>query len=166
MKKNKGFTLMEILIVILLLGILSGLVMNTFINTLKKGRDSRRKQDLGQISRALEIYYSEHNVYPTHKAGSDTLPWELSLPHPTDITKFYMKIIPNDPQADSGLTYYYESSGTYYRLFSCLENSDDLSYNEYDYTGTDCGSCSGDRCHYGVSSPNCGDISNSNCTSD
>ncbi len=63
--KRKGFTLLELVIVIVLLGILSALISGNFITSLKKGRDSRRITDLEQIQKSLEMYYEDQKAYPT-----------------------------------------------------------------------------------------------------
>jgi len=64
--KQKGFTLLELLIVIGIIGVLVALATVSYSATQKAGRDSRRKQDLIAIQNALEQYYSATSyVYPT-----------------------------------------------------------------------------------------------------
>ena len=138
---------MEILVVISLLAILATVVMASYFTSLKRGRDSRRKQDLEQVGRALELYYFENNVYP--------LPAELTWGEALEKdTKTYMKKLPTDPLDklnEGNFTYFYESDGGSYELYSCLENDKDLDYTE-DYTSTNCGTdCT--ICRYGISSP-------------
>lgn len=63
--KNKGFTLLELLIVIGIIGVLVALATVSYSATQKAGRDSRRKQDMVAIQNALEQYYSATAyVYP------------------------------------------------------------------------------------------------------
>jgi len=144
--KSQGFTLIEILVVITLLAILATIIVNSYVSTLKKGRDSRRKQDLEQVSRALELYYADNNVYPA------TLSWDSPLVNSQVVpTKLYMKRLPSDPANTDTLEYLYETDGTYYRLFTCLENDQDANYQIY--SGKNCGSgCN--NCNYGIASPN------------
>jgi len=118
MKKNKlGFTLIELLVVIMILGVLATLISGSFFTSLKKGRDARRKADLEQIQRALEMYYEDRRIYPSiiYVAGG-----ELS-----EDGKIYMKKVPLDPL---GSTYGYEPAvdGTYYKLYACLENDQQI----------------------------------------
>ena len=64
-RKESGFTIVELLIVIVIIGILAALVIMTFSNTQKKARDADRKNDLTGISKQLEVYYADANQYPT-----------------------------------------------------------------------------------------------------
>lgn len=150
-KMQKAFTLLEILVVIAMLGILATIIMTSYVSTLKKGRDSRRKQDLEQVGRALELYYFENNAYPTMRPEvSARLTWGESLENSAG-TKFYMKRLPQDPSHADDIYYNYDSTdGTYYKLYSCLENTEDIAYQDY---AADCGAqCS--NCHYGIASSN------------
>ena len=63
--KSKGFTIVELLIVIVVIGILATLVIVTFTGIQQKARDSKRKTDIGAVQAALESYYSSNNTYPT-----------------------------------------------------------------------------------------------------
>jgi prepilin-type N-terminal cleavage/methylation domain-containing protein len=63
--KSKGFTIVELLIVIVVIGILATLVIVTFTGIQQKARDSKRKTDIAAVQAALESYYSSNNTYPT-----------------------------------------------------------------------------------------------------
>jgi len=67
MNKRNGFTLVELLVVVGILGILSGLVIVTLNPSqyFKQGRDSRRLSDLGKIQATLELSFADNNRYPT-----------------------------------------------------------------------------------------------------
>jgi prepilin-type N-terminal cleavage/methylation domain-containing protein len=66
MKKTKGFTLLELLVVIGIIGVIMALATVAYSTTQKSGRDSRRKQDLVSMQNALEQYYAANSyVYPT-----------------------------------------------------------------------------------------------------
>ena len=51
---QKGFTLLELLVVMVILGLLAAIGLSSFISSQKKGRDARRKADLSSIQSALE----------------------------------------------------------------------------------------------------------------
>jgi prepilin-type N-terminal cleavage/methylation domain-containing protein len=57
-KSNKGFTLLEILVVISIIGILVALSATAFSVAQKKSRDARRQGDLKQMQTAFEQYYA------------------------------------------------------------------------------------------------------------
>jgi general secretion pathway protein G len=143
---NKGFTLLEILVVIVLLGILATIVLGSYISSLERSRDSRRKQDLAQVSHALELYYSENNSYP----DKEDLNWGDSL---TNNGILYMKQLPQDPSSP-GYTYQYEVSedNQEFQLYCCLENTQDPEYDNYG--SNSCGTSCDGVCRYGISSPN------------
>jgi type II secretion system protein G len=146
---KKSFTLIEILIVIVILGILTSLISGNFISSLKKGRDARRKSDLKQIQNALEMYYEDKKTYPTSISFGNKLCETTSC---VSGEKIYMQKVPNDP--NSNFTYYYQSDGTYYRLYSCIENNLDQGsgVNQSGYSGTNCGGCG--VCKFEITSPN------------
>lgn len=66
--KQKGFTFIELLVVITIIGILASIVMVATGGTRARARDVRRKVDLKQIRLALESYYNMNRKYP--QAGS------------------------------------------------------------------------------------------------
>jgi len=66
MVKKHGFTLLELLIVIGLIGILVSISAVSYSSAQKKTRDSRRKSDIKAIQNALEQYYADNNgLYPS-----------------------------------------------------------------------------------------------------
>ena len=67
--KIKGFTLVELLVVITILGILATIGLVAFASSQARGRDVQRKSDLKQIATALEMFYSDYGVYPNSSSG-------------------------------------------------------------------------------------------------
>ena len=68
-----GFTLIEILIVIAILGLLASIVLVGLGGARAKARDARRIADLRGVQNALEVYYSARGQYPPPGA------WEAFL---------------------------------------------------------------------------------------
>lgn len=154
--KKNGFSLLELMIVMVILGILVGLVSGNFFTSLKKGRDAKRKADLAQIQRALEMYYEDKQAYPTKTPGGTGFPFGEKFCETGACgsdEKVYMENVPDEVK--NGFSYQYDSDGTYYYLLSCIENTQDqgVGVSQNGYSGTDCGSDCG-LCKYLVSSPN------------
>ena len=64
-KAALGFTLVELLIVIIIIGILATLVIVTFTGVQQKARDSKRKTDINAVQSQIEAYYATNTQYPT-----------------------------------------------------------------------------------------------------
>ena len=67
MKKmdNHGVTVIELLVLVVIIGILSGLIFSTHAGIAEKQRDDTRQQDISEIRDELEAYYTQNNKYPT-----------------------------------------------------------------------------------------------------
>jgi type IV pilus assembly protein PilA len=61
--KESGFTIIELLIVIAIIGILATLVLTNFQGAQAKGRDTVRKNDINSLYQKLEEYYNENGSY-------------------------------------------------------------------------------------------------------
>lgn len=117
-KLKRGFTLIEILVVISILGIMAGLLLASYGNAQAKSRDSKRKTDLDTIKKALELAKQD-------TTGQYYYPDLLSSLAPT-----YTKTVPLDPKTNANYTYTPAPTScttacTDYTLISCLENAND-----------------------------------------
>lgn len=66
MKRNKGFTLLELLVVIGIIAVLVGTLSVSYSAAQKRGRDSRRRSDMKAVQESLEQYYVENSyAYPS-----------------------------------------------------------------------------------------------------
>jgi prepilin-type N-terminal cleavage/methylation domain-containing protein len=92
--KQKGFTLIEILVVIGLIAILMSLAVLSYSTTQKNARDARRKGDMKTIQNAFEQYYSDNaGKYPTSElALASYLPSGYPI-DPKDPTTTYTRTI-------------------------------------------------------------------------
>lgn len=61
----KGFTIVELLIVIVVIGILAALVVVTYNGIQQKARDTERKTDINALHGQLEAYQAQNGKYPT-----------------------------------------------------------------------------------------------------
>ena len=64
-RKETGFTIVELLIVIVVIGILAALVITTFNGIQKKGRDTERQTDIKALHGQVEAYFAQNGNYPT-----------------------------------------------------------------------------------------------------
>lgn len=123
-KKQGGFTLLELLIVIVIIGILALLIIPNITSAPKKARDTQRKTDLKAIQKGLEEYFVSNNVYPssTGTIGTGTVLNELTSGNPP-----IMKSVPTDPKNAAPFVYTYTpaNSNSTYTLHACLENGGD-----------------------------------------
>ena len=72
MKRAYGFTIVELLIVIVVIAILAGLSYVGYTNIQAKARDSTRLGDIAQITKALELYYIDNGEYPVGHCGQSS----------------------------------------------------------------------------------------------
>src|ERR1700761_1040219 len=64
-KRNKGFTIVELLIVIVVIGILALLVITTYSGIQQKARNAKRQTDIQSVQTQLEAFYSQNGYYPS-----------------------------------------------------------------------------------------------------
>jgi prepilin-type N-terminal cleavage/methylation domain-containing protein len=148
-QRDKGFTIIELLIVLALLAIVSVGIGSSFVNSLRSGRDARRKADLNNIQKALEAYNEDVGTYPTALKTVG-----LSLCHPVGCaTRNYMQIVPADPNSTYQYLYVPSPKLTSYQLYSVIENKNDSGpgINQSGY-GVMCGATT--TCKFGVASSN------------
>lgn len=64
-RKQQGFTIVELLIVIVVIGILAALVITTFTGIQQKARNTERQTDIKALHGQVEAYYAQNGKYPT-----------------------------------------------------------------------------------------------------
>lgn len=64
MKDHKGFTLVELLVVVAIIGIITSIAMANLTNALDKGKQKRTMSDIHSIGEAIEAYHIDHASYP------------------------------------------------------------------------------------------------------
>jgi len=168
MKKiSNGFTLVELLVVMSILGVLATLMTGGFSTAQMRGRDAQRKVDLKEIANSLELYYADYGKYPTE--GSTLI---VGCPYNpitstgtvcvwgagefTDGKTIYFKTLPKDPAKTQNYIYRVPDAGNQkFQLFARFENTKDQNC-----LGGDClaspvsYSCGSGTCNFAVTSAN------------
>jgi general secretion pathway protein G len=116
-KTEAGFTLIEIMVVILILGLLATIVVQSLRGATDKAKRVKAMADLHEIQTALDRYYLDNGNYPTGDQGLQAL---VSAPSsgrvPTNYEDGgYIQRVPTDPW---GTPYFYQSDGNTYTLKS------------------------------------------------
>ncbi|MDO6459322.1 type II secretion system major pseudopilin GspG [Granulosicoccaceae sp. 1_MG-2023] len=109
-KKQTGFTLIEIMVVVAIIGILAAVVGPQIFDRPDEARQVKARQDIGTLVQALELYRLDNFVYPSTEQGLQALVEEPSGdPEPANWKEGgYIKKVPNDPW---GREYDYISPG-------------------------------------------------------
>jgi general secretion pathway protein G len=136
---QKGFTLIEMLVVISIIGILATLVAANLNSARSRARDAERKSDLKNIQTALRIYYNDKSSYPASDGanqikgcdpGTNSCTWGGEWKIGTTV---YMQKLPSDPLSPSQNYRYLMGSAAdsgdtdSYILEACLENKSDTN---------------------------------------
>lgn len=136
-KQKTGFTIVELLIVIVVIGILAALVISTFSGAQQRAREARLQSAIKNAETQLKRYHAENGFYPktadylyvdynTNLARTDA-----NCPYGSKSTDWIPSLtqLPQSPQDSTGARgyagcYMYVSDGTYYVLsaWNLLEN--------------------------------------------
>ena len=108
-RRAAGFTLIEIMVVVVILGILSALIVPNIINRPDEARVAAATLGVQQIGNALEYYRLDNGFYPSTDQGIEALVSEPDgFPEPKKWNpEGYLKSMPEDPWGEPYL-YYHE----------------------------------------------------------
>lgn len=118
--KNKGFTLVELLISLSIIVILATIALVYYRSQADKALDARRKADLKRIQVAVEEYEKDHNCYPLPQLVTCT-PGKGLAP--------YINKIPCDPKTNASYLYDYQDSTcpSWYQIYTKLDFNQDTA---------------------------------------
>lgn len=141
-----GFTLIEILVVVTIIGLLAGVGAVTYSQFIKQSRDARRKADFELIRSALEQYRADTDEYPKTSFAGGNFEYGKEFPIGCDGSASdpcYMNKVPQDPNCNKNICYSYTgggSTGAPYVLGAYLESQPSLP--------TCANTCSTHSCNY------------------
>ncbi|MFN3692566.1 MAG: type II secretion system protein [Candidatus Paceibacteria bacterium] len=125
--RKTGFTLVELMVVMSVIGILSSIVYANYSSSRAVSRDEVRKSALKSMQVAIELYKSQYGVYPPQGCGTSPT-WAGPGPQPaygctadtyvTGLVPDFIAALPTDPLSENtnGLGFLYRSTGTDYKL--------------------------------------------------
>lgn len=105
LKKNSGFTLIEIMVVLIIIAIISSFVVPSVINRPDQARLTKVKNDILTIESAIDLYKLDFGDYPTNDKGLHSLI--------EDKENLYLKRLPLDPWNNP---YQYSNPGQYLEI--------------------------------------------------
>ena len=111
-QSQKGFTLIEVMVVVAILGLLAAMVVPNLIGRDEEARINKAKQDISALENALDLYRLDNFAYPSTDQGLEAL---VKKPSGTPEAKRYkqggyIKKLPTDPWGNS---YQYLKPGTH-----------------------------------------------------
>jgi len=109
---QNGFTLIEIMVVVVILGILASFIAPRIMDKPDEARVSKARQDISALASALDIYRLDNFVYPTTDQGLESLVSQPTIPPEPPNWKQggYIKSLKKDPW---GNHYLYLNPGQY-----------------------------------------------------
>lgn len=114
LRNRRGMTLLEIMIVLAILASLIGVLASQINSRMKKAKINQAKIQIGEISKALDMYYTDCNSYPTGAEGLQAL-----VAQPGGCAQWgpdpYLKRAPKDPW---GQDFIYDSQGNTFTIIS------------------------------------------------
>ncbi len=118
-RRARGFTLIEIMVVVVIIGLLAAIIVPQVVGNVDKARVAKAKQDIQSIETALTMYKLDNFSYPTSEEGLKAL---VQKPDDPNVQNWreggYLQHLPNDPW---GHPYQYQVPPTHggeYDLFS------------------------------------------------
>jgi len=96
--KERGFTLIEVMVVVVILGILAAILVPKVMDRPDQARKTKARQDIRALEAALNLYKLDNFVYPTTDQGLEALVEQPSSPEPPNWKAGgYVDRLPKDP---------------------------------------------------------------------
>jgi general secretion pathway protein G len=115
--RQAGFTLVEVMVVVVILGILAAIIVPKIMSRPEQARLVKAKQDIMAIQSALDLYKLDNGIYPSTDQGLQAL---VTKPSSTPVPQNwksdgYLQRLPTDPWGEA---YQYTNENDKLRIFS------------------------------------------------
>lgn len=97
-RREHGFTLIEIMVVVIIIGLLAAIVAPNVIGRLGDAEITKAKAEIANFENALSLFYMDNRIYPTTEQGLQALAAQPTDPNIRNWKEGgYMRRVPNDP---------------------------------------------------------------------
>jgi general secretion pathway protein G len=96
-QRQRGFTLIELMVVLVIMGVLAALIVPNIIGRTDEARVTAAKTDIATIMQALKLYKLDNGMYPTQQQGLQALVVKPTTPPIPANWKPYLEKLPTDP---------------------------------------------------------------------
>jgi len=146
--KEKGFTLIELMIVVAIIGILAAIAIPRFAQMLEKSKEGATKGNIGAMKSAAEIYYGNwQGVWPTTLWSTSAFTFSQNLDN-VPLVKVTGAFVPGSTNPSGNIVTYavqngvpttdssgwmYDSTGGYVFVNSTTQDSQGMAYSFYGF---------------------------------
>lgn len=170
--KTRGFTLVEIIVVVSVIAILASMLVVGMVETGKRSRDGDRQADLRLMQNALDLYKNKYGRYPAGCNAPNT--WSAQTVTAASPNKCsgageyivglapeFMPTLPKDQKpngANSGYMYYVNADGSAFKLVAYRTvESETVNNLTHPFKACDVSTCDSVRFNANNPAPRCGD---------